>query len=133
MTVSTTAAALLTWAFSLSLFFNWFWLGKLNQYRDSYELELEINEHNARHFKHIEETLVNNVVEIANVTELSKLTYEKYIVLSDLYEMPDLKQFRVPAYQITDNKNGTAFYWNITDVNELEAYEIARLWLRGVL
>ena len=133
MTVTTTAAALLAWAFALSLFFNWYWFGKLNQYRDSYKLELEINEHNARHFKYIEAILVNGILERANVTELPTLTFDKWITLNELYHGSDLKVYRVPANQHTDNNKGTVFYWSVADVNELEAYEVARLWLAGVL
>lgn len=133
MTVTTTAAALLTWAFALSLFFNWFWLGKLNQYRDAYKLELEINEHNAQHFKYIETILVNGILERANVTELPTLTFDKWLTLNELYHGSDLKVYRVPADQTTDNNKGTSFYWSVADVNELEAYEVARLWLAGVL
>ena len=133
MTVTTTAAALLAWAFAISLFFNWFWFGKLDHYRDAYKLELEINGHNARHFQFIETTLINDVLEIANVTALPTLDIAKFAKLVELYDAPDLKPYRIPAAKTTCQVGGTIFYWSVADVNELEAHEIARLWLAGVL
>lgn len=65
--------------------------------------------------------------------ELSPLDSKKWSTLMDLYDEPYLMGYTIPAQITTDENDTPTVYWKITNVNELSAYEIARLWLAGVL
>lgn len=133
MTVTTTTAALLAWAFIISLFLNWYWSGKTAQLRDACDLQKRINEKNTKHEARHSATLIAAILDHAQLTRLPPLNSKKWATLQDLYASYEFEPYNIPAQVTTDHDNRPAVYWKVTNVNELSAYELARLWLAGVL
>lgn len=134
MTVTTTTAAFFAWALIISIIFNWYWslkLGKANTDRDNLK---RIIEHNSRHASAVETLLISGILEKANLPgDPPPLDYTKWSNLVELYDDYDMLPYEIPAQITTDNDNRPAVYWKVTNINELDAYVIARLWLAGVL
>jgi hypothetical protein len=134
MTVTTTTAALLAWAFALSIFLNFYWATKLARTKDALETNIRISAHNSDYHARAESTWVAEVLTKAQLTDpLPPLNASKWSRLVDLYDDPELMAYDIPAQITTDHDDRPAVYWKRTSVSEFEAYELARLWLNGVL
>lgn len=134
MTVSPALAALLAWALLLSLFFNWYWSRKLVQTKHGLDNIVRVSSHNSLHAANHEAILITSILERANLpNKLPALDSKKFAALRDLYATYEFEGYDIPAQLTTDHDDRPAVYWKITELNELTAYEIARLWLARVI
>ena len=77
---------------------------------------------------------ISGILARANLTDpLPSLNHSKLKTIIALYNTGDLINETIPAQITTDNNDRPSVYWKITSVNQLPAYELARLWLAGVL
>ena len=98
------------------------------------DIQRRINVHNNHEYERQLATLVSAIVTKANLPgEPPPFNSKKWSALIDLYDDPDLMTYNIPAQITTDHDDRPAVYWKITNLNELDAYQIARLWLAGVL
>ncbi len=134
MTVSPALAALLAWAFLVSLILNWYWSRKLAEAKADLDTVIRISAHNTDNHFRVEANWVSEVLSKAQLTDpLPALNSTKFRTLQDLYASDEMQAYRNPAQITTDHDDRPAVYWKITSHNELDAYELARLWLNGVL
>ena len=109
-------------------------VGALFNAKADADIQRRINTHNNQ--RHADEMalLISAIVAKANLPgEPPPLDPTKWSALLDLYDDPDLMTDNIPAQITTDHDDRPAVYWKITNLNELDAYQIARLWLAGVL
>lgn len=134
MTVTPLVATLLAWAAGISVFLNFYWSYKLAKTKDALDLAVRISAHNSDYHARAESNWVAEVLNKAQLTDpLPPLDSKKWSALVDLYDDPELMAYNIPAQITTDHDDRPAVYWKRTSVNDFEAYELARLWLNGIL
>ena len=109
-------------------------VGALFNAKADADIQRRINTHNNQ--RHADEMalLISAIVAKANLPgEPPPLTLTKFRTLMDMYDDFDLMPYDIPAQVVIDNDQVSAVYWKVTNINELDAYVIARLWLAGVL
>jgi hypothetical protein len=135
MTVTTTTAALLAWAFAASLFLNWYWSSKLADCRDTCDKLKRINESNQREYARERAIFVSSIVNFCanDNRKLPALNSKLWSRMQDLYDDPQLMVYSIPAQITTDHDDRPSIYWKVADINELDAYQIARMWCVGII
>lgn len=109
-------------------------VGALFNAKADADIQRRINTHNNQ--RHADEMalLISAIVAKANLPgEPPPLTLTKFRTLMDMYDDFDLMPYDIPAQVVIDNDQVSAVYWKVTNINELDAYVIARLWLAGIL
>lgn len=134
MTVNLSLVIIAVWAFGMSLFLNWYWSRKLVEANHERETLKRIIESNNRTAARAQAEFIAGIVNRIQPTALPKLDSKKWRAIVDLYNLPEMAfNYRCPAQITTDHDERPTVFWKITDVNELTSYEIARLWIVGVL
>lgn len=109
-------------------------VGALFNAKADADIQRRINVHNNKEHAREIATLISAIVAKANLPgEPPPLTLTKFRTLMDLYDDFDLMPYDIPAQVVIDNDQVSAVYWKVTNINELDAYVIARLWLAGIL
>lgn len=110
-------------------------VGALFNAKADADIQRRINTHNNQ--RHADEMalLISAIVAKANLPgEPPPLDPTKWSALLDLYDDLYLMPYPIPAQITTDIQSERAVvYWKVTNINELDTYVIARLWLAGVL
>lgn len=133
MTVTVTTAALLAWAFIISLFLNWYWSRALARTKTGLDQIVRVSSHNSMHHANVEALLVSGILDRAELHKLPPLDSKKLKTIQDIYSAYDMEPYDIPARVTETNDGQPVVYWNCNYVTDLTAYELARLWLARVL
>ena len=108
--------------------------GAMFNARADADIQRRINVHNNKEYAREMAAIVSAILAKANLPgEPPPLTLTKFHTLMDMYDDFDLMPYDIPAQVVIDNDQVSAIYWKVININELDAYVIARLWLAGVL
>lgn len=134
MTVNPLTFYALLWAFLLCAGGCLFFSSRLADYRERSDTYKRIIKHNETAYEKTLALFISGILTRANITDpLPPLNHSKLKTIIDLYNTGDLVNEDVPAQITTDQEDRPVVYWKHTSVNQLPAYELARLWLAGIL
>ncbi len=134
MTVTPAVYYAAPWFLAIAAFLVWYFASKMADAKDALDQQLRINVSNSKEHARIEALFVAGVLHRAELKgPLPSLTTEKWSTLQDLYDDPAMMAYNIPAQQTTDAQRFPVIYWKHGDVTELDSYQLARMWLAGVL
>ena len=108
--------------------------GAMFNARADADIQRRINVHNNKEYAREMAAIISAILAKANLpAEPPPLDRAKWATLVDLYDTPELMAYAIPAQVTTDHDAACTIYWKVININELDAYVIARLWLAGVL
>lgn len=134
MTVTPLLFYALIWAFLLCAGGCVFYASRLADRRQQCDTYKRIIKHNETAHDKTLALFISGILVRAQIKDpLPSLNHTKLKIMIDLYSTGDLVNENVPAQITTNDHDRPVVYWKITSVNELPAYELARLWLAGIL
>ncbi len=134
MTVTPITFYALLWAFLLCAVGCLWFSSRLADRRDQCDTYKRIIKHNETAYEKTLALFIAGILERAQIKDpLPPLNHTKLKTIIDLYSTGDLCNDPVPAQITTDQDDRPVVYWKHTSVNQLPAYELARLWLAGIL
>jgi len=134
MTVTPFYFYALLWAFLLCAAGCVWFSSRLADRRTQCDTYKRIIKHNEVAYEKTLALFISGILERAQIKDpLPPLNHTKLTTIIDLYKTGDLVNENLPAQITTDNDDRPVVYWKVTSVNQLPAYELARLWLAGIL
>ena len=134
MTVTPITFYALLWAFLLCAAGCVFFSSRLADRRDQCDqLKRIVNVNEVEHQRELA-IFVSGILDRAKFgNALPGLDSKKWSAMQDLYDDPQLIAETIPAQITTDTDDRPVIYWKHLSPNGLTAYELARLWLAGIL
>lgn len=134
MTVTPLTFYALLWAFLLCAAGCVWFSSRLADRRQQSDTYKRIIKHNETAYEKTLALFISGILERAQIKDpLPPLNHTKLKTIIELYKTGDLVNEDIPAQITTDHDDRPVVYWKVTSVNQLPAYELARLWLAGIL